>query len=79
MAVMAAGVHFSGYRTGPGQISSFMDRQRVHIGAQANSTRRVALAQAADDAGFTEAAGDLIAPLRQLAGDQFAGIKLFKT
>ncbi len=34
---MAAGVHAPGVRAGPGQASGLCHRQRVHVGAQADS------------------------------------------
>ena len=66
MPVMTAGVHLAGRLGGVGQIGLFLDRQRIHVGAQADHLD-VAVAGGffalddADDTGLAEARCDLIA------------------
>ena len=55
VAVMAAGVHFPGNRRLVGKFVGLLDRQRVHVGAQADRLAGGALA-AADDADHAGAA-----------------------
>ena len=66
VAVMAAGVHLAGRPGGVRQIGLFLDRQRVHVGAQADhpgvalAARLLALDDA-DHAGAAKAGCDLVA------------------
>ncbi len=55
VAVMAAGVHLARHRRLVRQVGRLLDRQRVHVGAQADRLVRRALA-AADDADHAGAA-----------------------
>ena len=78
MAVMAAGVHQAGVLGGIRQIGRFLDRQRVHVGAQPDHLD-VALAgglAALDDAhhaGPAEAGDDFVAAeFPQPVGDKAA-------
>ena len=48
VAVMAAGVHHAGRRRGVGRAGRLVDRQRIHVGAQADG--RAGAQPAADDA-----------------------------
>ena len=63
MAVVAAGVHFPGNRRLVGKFVGLLDRQRVHVGAQADRLAGGALAAAddADHAGAAETGDDLVA------------------
>ncbi len=78
VAVMAAGVHLAGVLAGVRQVRRFQDRQRVHVGAQADRCLPVAVAQDADDACLADAAMDLDPPFLQLAGHQVGGAVLFQ-
>lgn len=51
MAVVAAGMHFATVAAGVRQATGFDDRQRVHIGSQANNALALSFAQRRDDAG----------------------------
>ena len=57
MAVMATGMHLAGHSRGPGLAGCFRDRQRIHVGAQADNLAIVpALApDDADNAGAPDA------------------------
>ncbi|MGY4458816.1 hypothetical protein ACVWYI_002776 [Bradyrhizobium sp. LB13.1] len=50
MPVMAAGMHHAGIFRAVGQARVFGDRQRIHVGAQADAALRVATRQGRDDA-----------------------------
>jgi hypothetical protein len=56
----------------------FDDGQRIHVGADAQAARTRAFAQRADHAGAAQAAVYLIAPGRELLGDQVAGLVLLE-
>ena len=69
VAVMAAGVHLAGDGRGIGQIGLFLDRQRVHVGAQPDhldlgARGRLAALDHADHAGAADAGRDLVATER---------------
>ena len=55
MPVVAAGVHPAGVDGTVSKIIFFHDRQRIHVGAQADGARAAALAQSADNAGSGQA------------------------
>ena len=76
VAVVAAGVHHAGVAAGIGQAGGLVDRQGVHVGAQAEPALAVAAHQPADDAGAAEAALHLVAPGLQLLGHQGRGAVL---
>ncbi len=79
VAVMAAGVHLAGMLAGVAESVELLHRQRIHVGAQANGTRR---GTALDDAHNTRGAHAAVqrnAPPGQLAGHQVSGAGLFKT
>ena len=78
VAVMAAGVHQARALAGPGGAGGFGDRQRVHVGAQANAGGALATHQLADHPGATQAGRHRIAPAAQLVGHQRAGAVLLK-
>ena len=66
---MAAGVHASGVSGNTIESRRFLDRERVHIGAEPNPTRIAATcAQNADDTGLSDAAVDLDTPGRETLG-----------
>ena len=76
VAVMAASVHLAGDLGGIGYARRLHDRQRIHVGAQANGLARGGLAAAdhADDAGAADAGHDLVATERaQFVGDDAGG------
>src|SRR6185312_12671085 len=66
MAVMAAGVHLSRNSRLVRQVVRFLDRKRIHVGAQANGLAGHALLAPdnADHAGAPEAGHDLVAAER---------------
>ncbi len=68
----------TGVLTGVRQVGRLQDRQRVHVGAQADRALAVAVAEHADHAGLADAAMHLDAPFLQLLGDQFGGAVLFQ-
>ncbi len=68
MAVVAAGVHLALVFRVMREFVQFAQRQRVHVGAQANHAGRGAGAQHADHTGFGDAAMDFQAIAFQLAG-----------
>ncbi|MNV79037.1 hypothetical protein D3C71_1725690 [compost metagenome] len=72
--VVAAGVHFSRYPAGVGQAGLLQDGQRVHVRPDADHPGTGAFLQGADDGGFSQATGHLVAPLEQAFGDQLAGL-----
>src|SRR6185312_1743684 len=55
------------------ETGCLLDRQRVHVGAQAHLTRAAAAPKLADQAGAAEAALDLVTPALQPLGHQVAG------
>ena len=54
VAVVAAGVHDAFVAAGVFQAGGFLDRQRVHVGAQAQALAALAPAQLADHAGAAQ-------------------------
>ena len=50
VAVMAAGMHLAGIFRGIGKVRLLLDRQRIHVGADADGAARRAVAEGADDA-----------------------------
>src|SRR6185312_5713926 len=73
VAVMAAGMHAAGVLRAMLEIVPLIHRQAVHVRSQTDGLQRVALAQSSDQTGLAEAARDLEAPLRELAGDDVGG------
>ncbi len=79
MPVMAAGMHLAGHGGGVRQPGFFLDRQRVHVGAQPNAAIAVVLAlQFAHHAGAAEAAMHGDAPALQQVGDDARGAHLLE-
>ena len=62
-----------------GEIVQFLDRQRVHIGAQPDRTRRIAVANGADHPGASEAAVNLAPELGEPGRDEVSGALLGKS
>ena len=58
MAVVAAGMHDVGVDGGVGHAAGFQDRQRVHIGAQADGAVGLTSADRSDDAVAADAGGE---------------------
>jgi len=56
----------------------FLDRQRVHVSAQANGARSLALAQGADNAGLRQPAVNFQPVGREFARDDVGGPRLVK-
>ena len=71
--VVAASVHDAGVATGIGQAGGFVNRQGVHIGANADRLAAVAAFQLAHQTGAAQTALDLVAPSGQLLGHQITG------
>ena len=67
--VVAAGVHLAGVPRLVGQVGRFLDRQGVHVGAQADGWA-VARLQHADDARLADVALHRAAELGELGGDE---------
>ena len=67
VAVMAAGVHRAGVDRRPGQAGCLLDRQGVHIGAQADRARPRSGADHADHAGLGEPGVHLVDAERRAA------------
>ena len=78
VAVVAARVHLAGARAAVREGVLLGDRQRVHVGAQADGARAAAVLQDRDDAGRSHAAVDRDAPRRELRGDQVGGALLLE-
>jgi hypothetical protein len=78
VAVMAAGVHHARLRRLVGYVVRLEDRQRIHVGAQADRDRAVAFAQHADNAGPADAAMHLDAERFELPGHDVGGAMLGK-
>ncbi|MNF99035.1 hypothetical protein D3C84_819200 [compost metagenome] len=79
MAVMAAGVHLAGIAAGVGHAAFFLDRQGVHVRADADAAVATAVLEGTDDARAADTLEDLITPLAQVAGHQLAGDVLLET
>ena len=69
VAVMAAGVHGAGVAAGVCKGVGFRHGQGVHVGTQTQGPAGTASGDAADHAGFTQAAVDLDSPGFQQASD----------
>ena len=77
MAVVAAGVHAAGNGRAIGQVGRLLDRQRVHVGAQADRASACALAALddADDSAATDAGANFVAAeFAQPLGDEGRGL-----
>ena len=81
MGVVAAGVHHVDFLAqvgalgfgGEGQVGDFLDRQRIHVGAQGHSRAGQRAFQDGDDAGAGHPGLHLKAEFAQLFGDQLGG------
>ena len=75
VAVMAAGVHLARHRRFVRQAGFFLERQRIHVGAQADDlVAGLAAADDADDAGAADAGDHLVAAeALELVGDRRRG------
>ena len=73
VAVMAAGMHHALGRAAIRDVVQFLDRQGIHVGAQADGAVAGAVAQHAHHAGDADAAMHLDAPGFELAGDDLGG------
>jgi len=78
MRVVAAGVHHAGGLRGPGQVGLLVDRQRVHVGPEADGATGTVALQHADDAGLADAGGDLEPEAGQFGGDDGRGAHLLE-
>src|ERR1700722_6489151 len=75
---MAARMHTAWVLARIGLTRRLVDRQRIHVRAQADAGRAIAPAKHTDDTGAADAAMDLNAPFRQLGGNQIAGAMLLE-
>ena len=57
----------------------FLNRQRIHIGANAQAAAAIAVTQRADQARAADAARDLVTPFGELARDEVGGAVLGKS
>ncbi len=78
MPVMTAGMHPARILRGIGQVRRLIERQAIHIGAQAHGPARPVAADHADHAGLADILGDLDTPLTQLVGDELGRTDLFE-
>ncbi|MNV30449.1 hypothetical protein D3C71_1217160 [compost metagenome] len=78
MSVVTAGMHDTVYPAGIRQTGGFLDRQRIHVGAQANGPT-LAIFQGGNDPGLAHPGADLKAPLSQTRGNPLTGGEFFKT
>ncbi len=76
MCVVATGMHHARRLRAIGHIVLLLDRQRVHVGADAD--HRAAFAQVADDARLADAGLRLDAKLGEGVGHQAGGALLLK-
>ena len=82
MAVVAAGVHFSGLRTGVGKGVELLHGQRVHIGPQTHAAPAGPTIAPVDDAnhpGGRHATVQCNAPAGQLLRHDIGGAHFLKT
>ncbi|MNT55809.1 hypothetical protein D3C72_1930750 [compost metagenome] len=79
MAIVAAGMHAAGIDARVRQRRALMDRQRVHVGADADAARALATLQRPDHAGPAHATRDREAPRFQQAGNQAGSADLVKS
>ena len=75
--VVAAGVHLAGVARLVGQVGGLLDRQRVHVGAQADG-RAVAGLQHPDHSRLADVAMHGAAEFGELAGDELGGAVLLE-
>jgi len=71
-------MHFSGVRRTVRELISLLNRQCVHVGAQADRALRFPVLQRADNAGTAEPARDLESPVGQFLRNDVAGARFFK-
>ena len=71
--IVATGVHLAKHFAGPGFARSFINRQRIHVGAQANAPVAGARPQGAHHAGAAQPTVYFPAPALQALGHQIAG------
>ena len=76
VSVVAAGVHDAGVAAGVRQARGFVDRQGVHVGADADAFAACAFLELAHHAGAPQSACHVVTPSRQLLGHQVAGAVL---
>ena len=79
MAVVAAGMHDVGVGGGVGHAAGFQDRQRVHIGAQADGAVGLASADGSDDAVAADAGGEGDAEFGQTISHEGGGLMLVES
>ncbi len=79
VAVVPARMHHAAFAARVGQAGGLDDRQRVHIGADAQPPGAVAPPQHAHHPGATQAQVYLVAPPAQLFGHQCAGAVFLET
>ncbi len=73
VAVMAAGMHHAGIAGGVGQAGGFSDRQRVHVGAQADAAVGLAAADRRHHAMAADAGDERNAEFAQPGADEGGG------
>jgi len=79
VAVMAAGMHLARIGRGIGQPGQLLQRQAVHVGAQADGPlARPLAADHPDHAGPADALGDLDAPVAHVLRDECGRAMLFQ-
>ena len=78
MPVVAAGVHLPFVLGAVREFVLFEQRQRVHVGAQADRARAAALAQNADDAGLGQPAMHFQAVCGEFASDDVGGARFLE-
>ena len=78
MHIMPTGMHHPFVTRSERQSGLLADRERIHIGPQAEAFFSVADAQRAHHSGARQAAVNLVSPLAKQSGDLAAGLVLFK-
>ena len=78
VTVVSASVHDPGVCAGIGEVRGLLDRQRIHIGADAEPALAGSVGQRRHDTRAGDARGYVVAPRRKPGGDKLAGAALLK-
>ena len=76
VTVVPTSMHDACVAAGVGQAGGFLDRQRIHVGTQADGFAGASAPQLPHHARPAESALDLVAPLLQALRNQIAGTEL---
>jgi hypothetical protein len=78
MAIMAAGMHDIWIVAGIGKPGCLLDRQRIHIGTNADPALASSALQRGDNTCSGDTGGHFITPGRKMGGNQLAGAAFLK-